>query len=101
MRTRITADIDNKDKDYLIFCINKAFKHIKEIQRLMVMKSANKNYHLVIWTNKYYNKQQIYKIRKKIGDDERRIKNDKYRKIGEQTLFDKKTKVNRKVRKKN
>lgn len=90
MSIRITADIDSKNKLKLFFYLNNIFKYIEKIERITIKPSNSKGYHFIVFTKKRYSKKEVYKIRKLIGDDENRIKNDKKRKIGEQTLFDKK-----------
>ena len=94
MEYRITADIDNR----FYFPINylKALIRIKNIKRIYYRKSTNKGYHLIIFTSKKYNKKDIFKIRKFIGDDYRRINVDKKRKNPKQYLFYKKSIVSKK-----
>lgn len=91
---RITIDIDEKDKIQIISILTKSVLYIEKLIYLQLIQSQNKGYHLIIWTNKFYSKKKIYELRKKIGDDKRRILNDKYRPIGKQTLFYKKVYLN-------
>lgn len=87
---RITADLDTKHKTKLIKSISRALKRIKKITNLSINLSNSKGYHLIIFTNQHYSDKEIYKIRKYIGDDLNRIRFDKRKTIGKQTLFDKK-----------
>jgi len=93
---RITADIDSKNKFNLIKNIIKAFYKIKDIISLEVKLSNSKGYHLIIYTDKFYTEGQQYKLREYIGDDISRIRMDKKRKIGRNTLFDYKIVLNKK-----
>jgi len=89
---RITADIDNKSKLKLLFYIAKALKHIKKIKRIEINKSYSGNYHIIIWSNQKYNLKEQFKLREIIGDDKHRLKMDKLRRFGRNTLFYKKEK---------
>ena len=93
MNIRITSDIDSKNKLELSWYIYQALKHIKNIKLINITSSNSKGYHLIVWTNHNYSKKRIYELRKLIGDDIRRIKLDKIKKFGQQTLFYKKTKI--------
>lgn len=87
---RITADIDSRSRFKLWWYITKSFIFIREIIEIDVLRSYTKGFHLVVWTNKNYHKNQIYNLREVIGDDKNRIRIDKIKKLGEQTLFYKK-----------
>lgn len=88
--TRITADLDTKNKFKIIYSIFKSLSIIEDINLLQLIKSHNNNYHLIVWSGKNYSKKKIFKIREKIGDDTNRIRSDKLKKHGQQTLFYKK-----------
>lgn len=90
LQSRITADLDTKNKNKILFSVAEALYKIPKITSLEIKPSNSKGYHLIIWTQKKYSQKQIYKIRAKIGDDKNRIKLDKLRKIGLNTLFDRK-----------
>lgn len=90
---RITADIDTLNMNVISLSLHKALNHIKEIQSIILKKSNSKGYHIIVWTKHKYTTREIYKLREIIGDDIIRIKNDKLRKIGLQTLFDKKIRI--------
>ena len=94
---RITADIDTKDMTKVGFYLFMACNKIKDIRNLTLKKSTNKGFHLLIWTGKDYSLKYIFKIRKMIGDDYYRIRGDKVRTFGRQTLFKKKWTINTKV----
>jgi hypothetical protein len=93
MRTRITADIDSLDIKVLKKCVKKALMVISNIESLTLKKSSSKGYHLIIWCNTYYTKEQIYIIRDLIGDDRNRIRLDKIRNFATQTLFNRKEEI--------
>lgn len=80
---RITADIDSKNRYVLAFYTLRAIMYLKP-QHLVIKKSARKGYHLFVWTKEDGKKD---KLRSMIGDDKRRIRLDKTRKIAKQTLF--------------
>ena len=86
---RITADIDNKNPFFLLEKIYIALTKIKKIKFIEIKPSFSKGYHLLVYTTSKYPKNKIYKLRKLIGDDKKRIWIDKnIRKgFGEQTLF--------------
>ena len=90
---RITADIDTKDLFKVSMYITKALLKIKEIKSLTLEESSTKGYHLIIWTKRDYTLKHIYNIRRFIGDDYYRLTQDKSRKFGRQTLFNKKHKI--------
>lgn len=94
MPYRITADIDSKSKIKLFYAIYKGIKNIEKIKKIEIYKSHSGNHHLIFWTTKRYTKKKIYEIREKIGDDKRRIRIDKKRILGKNTLFDEKFKGN-------
>jgi hypothetical protein len=87
---RITSDIDDKRRIIIIYYLIKSMILIKNITNIEINKSHSKGYHLIIWTKGKYNKKQVYKLREKLGDDKHRIKMDKLRTFGRDTLFYKK-----------
>lgn len=89
---RITADIDTKEERYLKASLVTATAIIDKILFIEIKKSNSKGYHIILWTSKFYPEKDLMKIRELIGDDARRIKLDKIRKTGKQTLFYKKEK---------
>lgn len=89
---RITADWDTKDKFIIALNLLKCLTFVRKIKWIKINPSARKGYHLEIWSTQRYTLKQQYHIRAKIGDDKNRIRLDKIRKIGRNTLFDKKTK---------
>lgn len=93
---RITADLDFKNPFKIGYYLMKSFIVIKRIQRLELVPSFRKGYHLEIWTTYPYTIKDHFKLRKRIGDDPSRIKLDKIRKIGRNTLFYKKDENRRK-----
>jgi hypothetical protein len=98
---RITADIDNKNRLVLLKYIAKAIFKIKDIISLEVKRSNSKGYHMIIYTDKFYNQSEQYKLRAFIGDDPSRIRLDKRRKIGKNTLFEYKIYVNKNIKNEN
>lgn len=91
---RITADIDSKSSVIVAYNIYRAFKYIEEISYIEIKKSNSKGFHLIVWTNKKYTLKKQYELRELIGDDKRRIKLDRKRKVGRNTLFYKKETTN-------
>lgn len=92
---RITADYDTKNKFNIINNLIKCILLIDKIEKLELKKSNSKGYHLILWTKQKYTNNQIYKLRQLIGDDRKRIKMDKIRPFGKQTLFHKKININK------
>ncbi|HKL24220.1 MAG TPA: hypothetical protein VJ912_02710 [Candidatus Nanoarchaeia archaeon] len=90
---RITCDIDSKNKLKVLFLVGKALYKVKKIKEINIKKSYSGNYHLIIWTEKKYTYKQIYDLRKKLGDDKKRIHLDQLRTIGKDTLFNKKENI--------
>lgn len=90
---RITADIDTTDIKVINKCINLAIKFIPNIKKLELIKSSKKGYHLIVWTTTFISKKNIFLFRELIGDDFNRIRLDKIRGRGLQTLFDRKEKI--------
>lgn len=90
MAIRITADLDTKDSFKIAESIFRSLSTIKKIESIELEPSNSKGWHLIIWTKQNYSLKQTFNIRKKIGDDPSRIRLDKIRKIGRNTLFDKK-----------
>lgn len=90
---RITADIDTKNKLILLLSIIKAILKIKKITLIQITPSYKKGYHIIVHSNYKYSKKDIFKLRSFILDDKNRIKLDKQRKIGTQTLFSIKEKI--------
>lgn len=93
MTTRITSDIDSKNTLELSWYVYQALKKIKNIKSIEITLSHSKGYHLLVYTSYPYNKRQVFRLRRAIGDDTHRIDIDKIRKLGTQTLFSKKTKI--------
>lgn len=87
---RITCDIDTKNRLKVLFLVGKALYKVKKIKEINIKKSHSGNHHLIIWTEHKYTYKQIYDLRKKLGDDPKRINLDKLRTIGQNTLFHKK-----------
>lgn len=87
MKTRITLDIDSKSKFKVAYILFKSMNLIKDIGKVEVLKSQNGNHHMIIWSKKYRKLSEQYKLREKLGDDPRRIKLDKKKKLGRNTLF--------------
>jgi len=85
---RITADLDTKNKFKIGYYVMKAIIIIKSIKSLELKQSNSKGYHLIIWSSYPYTLKKHFNIRASIGDDKRRIKIDKTRKVGRNTLFD-------------
>lgn len=96
---RITIDIDSKNKVRLIYFLTKAILTVKKINLIELKPSHSKGWHIIIWTSFNYTNKIIYELRKKLGDDKNRIRIDKQKKIGRQTLFYKK--YNEKPKRKN
>lgn len=90
---RITSDLDFKNKWKIGYYVMKAIILIKKISLLKLTPSYKKGYHLEVWTTYPYTIKEHFHIRNKIGDDYRRIKLDKMRKLGRNTLFDYKKKL--------
>ena len=90
---RITSDIDSKSKLKLAHIFLKGLMNIEKIKLIEVTPSNSKGYHIIFWTTERYSLKEVFKIRKKIGDDPHRIRLDRKRKLGRQTLFNKKIKV--------
>lgn len=86
---RITSDLDTKNKLKILYYVIKAFLML-DIKELTLKKSNSKGYHLIIFTKKNYKVKDVYKLRKKINDDPHRVRMDKIRRRGKQTLFDNK-----------
>lgn len=84
---RITSDLDSRSRLKLFFFIYRGLKNIEKIKKIEIYKSNSKGYHLIFWTTKRYNLKQIFRLRYLIGDDKNRIRLDRYRKIGRNTLF--------------
>lgn len=94
---RITADIDNKRIFSLLESLFNTINNIEKIKRIIITPSHSKGWHIQVYTTKYYKKNEIYALRKLIGDDIQRIKLDKIHKgFSEQTLWYKKIKINNK-----
>ena len=87
---RITVDLDTKRPISVLWCLFKAFILIEKIINIEVKRSSSGNFHVIIWTRRCYGKDKIYRFRELLGDDPRRIRLDKKRKIAKQTLWDKK-----------
>jgi hypothetical protein len=87
---RITIDIDKKCKHFLIFNISKALFKVKKIKLIEIKPSSSKGYHLIIWTKFNYSDEEIFNLRKYLGDDWFRLNMDKQRNFGRETLFYKK-----------
>lgn len=94
----ITADLDTKNATTLSDSIFYTLFHIKEIKKIILKRSAKKGYHLIVYTDRDYSQNYIYRVRAIIGDDKSRIKHDKKRKLGQQTLFDKKKRLKKVVK---
>lgn len=88
MTSRITADLDTKNKFKISFSLIKSIFIIPNIIKLELIPSHSKGFHLIIWSSNKIPLKQQYIIREKIGDDKTRIRLDKKRKIGKNTLFD-------------
>lgn len=85
---RITADIDSKNIFNLMYRLYNALK--LKPRYLELIPSNSKGWHLIIWTRA---NGKVKDLRAMLGDDIRRINRDAKRKIGKQTLFDKKRKI--------
>lgn len=57
---------------------------------MYIYKSHSGNYHLEIWTTHRYTLKELFYFRGILGDDPYRLKMDKLRKWGRNTLFYKK-----------
>jgi predicted phosphatase len=89
MIKRISSDIDSKNNLELCWYVYQALKKIKKIKSIEITPSYSKGYHLIVLNSHPYKQKQIYRLRKKIGDDIRRIEIDKIRRIKD-TLFNSK-----------
>lgn len=92
---RITADLDFKNPFKIGYYLMKSFIIIKRIQHLTLRPSYSKGYHLEIWSSYPYTIKEHFNLRAKIGDDPSRIRLDKIRKIGRNTLFYNKIMINK------
>lgn len=84
---RITADIDTKNKIIIAWNILKALFVVDKIQLIELKPSNSKGFHLFVWTTKRYKKDQVFRLRKIIGDDTGRIAIDKKRRKPKQYFF--------------
>lgn len=89
---RITADYDFKNRLKLVLNFFKVLITVKKIKYIELRPSAHKGWHIEVWSTEKYTVKQKYELRLKIGDDPSRVRLDKKRKIGRDTLFFKKTK---------
>ena len=86
---RITADIDTHDLSETFLSLVVASEKL-EIEQLVIRKSTNKGYHLIVFTKQLLKTSDIFKYRKLLGDDKKRVTMDKRRKRPKQYLFKKK-----------
>lgn len=94
---RITADYDTRNAKVIRRNISRAMIVISNIHSIELIKSWKKGFHLIIWSKTYYDKETIFVIRQLIGDDRNRIRLDRIRKKGMQTLFDRKEPINNNI----
>lgn len=87
---RITADWDFKNKFKIAYYLIKTMFIVKNIKYIIIRPSNSKGYHLIVWTSKFYTIREKFRIRKRIGDDKGRIRLDRRRRLGRNTLFYKK-----------
>lgn len=90
---RLTADLDTLDLMFIQKIIKKVFVYIPSINKLELNKSNSKGYHLIVWSSSFITKKDIFILRELIGDDKNRIRLDKIRGRGLQTLFNRKEKI--------
>jgi len=90
---RITIDLDTKCKHNLIMNISKALFKIKKLKSILITPSFKKGYHLIIWTHYNYTDDEMFNLRKYLGDDWFRLSMDRKRTMGRNTLFNKKQKM--------
>ena len=87
---RITCDIDSKSRIKICYYTIKSFVKVKKIDKMYIGKSHSGNYHIEIWTKYPYKIRELFYLREILGDDKYRLKMDKQRKWGRNTLFYKK-----------
>ena len=90
MLRRITADIDSKNFFNLSFRLLRCYMLCPK--EITIKKSNSKGYHIICWLElpKRTSKEEIFYLRRFIGDDKQRIKIDRKRKQPRQYLFFKK-----------
>lgn len=96
LSSRITIDIDDKDLSLPLLKIFLSLEKVN-IKKLIIRESSNKGYHIIIFASNPLSHKEIFRLRKFIGDDKKRIRIDKKRKFPKQYLFYKKEFLNRKV----
>jgi len=87
---RITLDLDTLSKIKVSYFFIKSFFIIKNIKKINLIKSNSKGYHLIIWTTEKYKLKEQFKLRERLGDDKTRLRLDKNRTLGRNTLFENK-----------
>lgn len=96
---RITADLDNTPlsvaKMRTIAVIDYVYRHynITFSDKIFRLSSSKKGCHVILWTDNKLNKEMILLIRYLLGDDTKRLIEDKKRRRPKQYLFRKKVKL--------
>lgn len=87
---RITSDIDTKNERVISDYIFKTLIKVEKIKKIELKPSFKKGWHLIVWTTHPYNLKQVFFLREFLGDDKTRLRLDKKRHFGRDTLFYKK-----------